>query len=55
MNRKPQSAEKMICVYNKAGKDLPENWAEDSSGVPTVNAGEVLTNIVNKAGGQGQR
>ena len=38
-------------MYNKAGKELPGNWAEDSRGVPTVNAGEVLTNIVNKAGG----
>ena len=38
-------------MYNKAGKKLPENWAENSSGIPTTNAGEVLTNIVNKAGG----
>ena len=38
-------------MYRKAGKDLPEGWALDKDGKPCVNADEVLTNIVNKAGG----
>ncbi len=38
-------------MYRKAGKELPEGWALDKDGKPSTNADEVLTNIVNKAGG----
>ena len=38
-------------VYNKNSKALPENWALDAAGHPTVNAGEVLKNILDRAGG----
>ena len=38
-------------MYNKAEEELPSMWALDKDGLPTVNAGEVLENIVNKRGG----
>jgi len=38
-------------VYNKGGKALPEQWALDAAGKPCSEAGEVLNNIINKAGG----
>ena len=38
-------------IYNKLGKPLPEGWALDANGKGTTNAGEVLKNIVAKAGG----
>ena len=38
-------------MYNKMDHPLPEGWALDREGHPTVNAPEVLANIVAKAGG----
>ena len=38
-------------VYNKSGKAMPEQWALDSVGKPCADAGEVIKNIINKAGG----
>ncbi len=38
-------------MYNKAEKKLPDNWALGKDGLPSVNAGEVLGNIVGKQGG----
>ena len=38
-------------IYNKLGKPLPEGWALDKNGKGTTDAGDVLKNIVAKAGG----
>ena len=38
-------------IYNKLGKPLPEGWALDKDGKGTTDAGDVLKNIVDKAGG----
>ena len=38
-------------MYNKAEKLLPEGWALDKDGHPSVNAPDVLANIVAKKGG----
>ena len=38
-------------VYNKNEKPLPDNWAVDVRGRVCIDAGEVLQNIINKAGG----
>ena len=38
-------------MYNKAEKELPDNWALNESGLPSNDAGRVLYNIVNKNGG----
>ena len=38
-------------VYNKNSKAMPEQWALDAAGHPSPNAGEVLQNIIKKAGG----
>ena len=38
-------------MYNKAEKALPDNWALNKDGLPTNDAGDVLSNIVNKRGG----
>lgn len=38
-------------IYNKLGKPLPEGWALDKDGKGTTDAGDVLKNIVAKAGG----
>ena len=38
-------------VYNKMDKPMPENWALDAKGNPSSDAGDVLANIINKAGG----
>ena len=38
-------------MYNKAEKPLPDNWALNKDGLPSNDAGSVLANIVNKAGG----
>lgn len=38
-------------MYNKAEKALPDNWALNKEGLPTNDAGDVLSNIVNKKGG----
>jgi LDH2 family malate/lactate/ureidoglycolate dehydrogenase len=40
-----------IEVYRKNAEPLPENWAVDSDGIPTRDAGLVIDNIINKAGG----
>ncbi len=38
-------------VYNKKGQPLPMGWVVDAEGRDTNNAGEVIQNIINKAGG----
>ena len=38
-------------VYNKNNKAMPEQWALDAAGNISTNAGEVLYNIIHKAGG----
>jgi LDH2 family malate/lactate/ureidoglycolate dehydrogenase len=38
-------------VYSKNGKSVPDNWAVDSEGHPTTDAGEVVKNIIGKLGG----
>jgi LDH2 family malate/lactate/ureidoglycolate dehydrogenase len=38
-------------VYSKNGKSVPDNWAVDREGHPTTDAGEVVRNIIEKAGG----
>jgi LDH2 family malate/lactate/ureidoglycolate dehydrogenase len=38
-------------VYSKNGKSVPDNWAVDSDGRPTTDAGEVVKNIIGKLGG----
>ena len=38
-------------IYNKLEKPLPEGWALDKDGKGTTDAGDVLKNIVAKAGG----
>jgi len=38
-------------VYNKREKPLPEGWALDAKGLGTANAGDVIKNIIAKAGG----
>jgi LDH2 family malate/lactate/ureidoglycolate dehydrogenase len=38
-------------VYNKNNKPLPEQWALDAAGNSSTNAGEVLQNIIHRAGG----
>lgn len=38
-------------VYNKKGAPLPTGWVVDANGLDTTNAGEVIQNIINKAGG----
>ena len=38
-------------VYNKNNHTLPRQWALDAAGNPTTNAGEVIQNIIQKAGG----
>lgn len=38
-------------IYNKQGKELPEGWALDRDGLDTVDAADVLGNIVAKRGG----
>ena len=38
-------------VYNKKGTPLPMGWVVDANGQDTTNAGEVIQNIINKAGG----
>ncbi len=38
-------------IYNKLQKPLPEGWALDKNGKGTSDAGDVLKNIVAKAGG----
>ncbi len=38
-------------IYNKLQKPLPEGWALDANGKGTTDAGDVLKNIVAKAGG----
>jgi LDH2 family malate/lactate/ureidoglycolate dehydrogenase len=38
-------------VYSKNGKSVPDNWAVDSGGHPTTDAGEVVRNIIGKLGG----
>lgn len=38
-------------VYTKNGKPMPLGWAVDSSGLDCTDAGEVVGNIINKAGG----
>ena len=38
-------------IYNKLQKPLPEGWAFDANGKGTSDAGDVLKNIVAKAGG----
>jgi LDH2 family malate/lactate/ureidoglycolate dehydrogenase len=40
-----------IEVYRKNAEPLPENWAVDSEGSPTTDAGIVIDNIIRKAGG----
>ena len=38
-------------VYNKKGTPLPMGWVVDANGQDTTNAGEVIQNIIAKAGG----
>ncbi|WP_010259523.1 Ldh family oxidoreductase [Treponema primitia] len=38
-------------VYQKSGKPVPDNWAVDTKGHPTTDAGEVVRNIIGKFGG----
>jgi LDH2 family malate/lactate/ureidoglycolate dehydrogenase len=38
-------------VYNRQEKPLPLGWATDEHGVPTSDAGRVLSNMVARAGG----
>jgi LDH2 family malate/lactate/ureidoglycolate dehydrogenase len=38
-------------VYNRQEKSIPEGWATDAQGVPTQNPGEVLQNLLERAGG----
>jgi LDH2 family malate/lactate/ureidoglycolate dehydrogenase len=38
-------------VYNRGEKPLPVGWATDHLGVPTADAGQVLDNFVQRAGG----
>ena len=38
-------------VYDRAGKPLPEGWAVDARGKVTTDAGEVLKNMLERAGG----
>jgi len=38
-------------VYNKKDAPLPMGWVVDANGLDTTNAGEVIQNIINKAGG----
>lgn len=38
-------------VYNKRGEPLPDGWALDQRGLPSSDAGAVLSNIAHKAGG----
>jgi LDH2 family malate/lactate/ureidoglycolate dehydrogenase len=38
-------------VYNRQGKPLPMGWATDERGVPTADAGSVLSNMLARAGG----
>ena len=38
-------------VYTKNNRPLPEQWALDTGGRPSVNAAEVLQNIIHKTGG----
>jgi len=38
-------------VYIKNGKSLPDEWALDTDGKPSVNTTEVLNNIIHKSGG----
>ena len=38
-------------VYNKNGEFLPEHWALDIEGKPSINAADVLENIIHKLGG----
>jgi len=38
-------------VYAKNGKDLPDEWALDTDGKPSINPTEVLNNIIHKSGG----
>ena len=38
-------------VYNRQEKPLPLGWATDERGVPTADAGQVLDNFVQRAGG----
>ncbi len=38
-------------VYNRQEKPLPDGWATDEHGVPTSDAGQVLQNMLARAGG----
>ncbi len=38
-------------VYNRQEKPLPDGWATDELGVPTSDAGQVLQNMLARAGG----
>jgi len=38
-------------VYDRQAKPLPMGWATDEQGLPTANAGEVLRNMLARAGG----
>jgi len=38
-------------VYNREEKPLPEGWAVDENGAVTTDAGKVLSNMLNRAGG----
>jgi len=38
-------------VYNKRGKSLPQGWVLDAAGRGSVDPGEVIRNIIAKAGG----
>lgn len=40
-----------IEVYHRLGKDLPLGWATDERGLPTTDAGRVLKNLAERAGG----
>lgn len=38
-------------VYNKKGEPMPLGWGVDANGLDSTDAGEVVGNIINKAGG----
>lgn len=38
-------------VYNRQEKPIPEGWATDEYGIPTTDAGRVLSNFIERKGG----
>ena len=38
-------------VYTKNGQSLPDQWALDAEGRPSVNTADILNNIIHKSGG----